>query len=83
MKKDKINLKAIEIRSFKTTLGTKGSQMVKGGVENSACRTICYLDCQSGQHSGCTSCGDGGTGGGGGTGATCDTVEIFSCQYAC
>lgn len=79
MKNGKLNLGAIGVKSFKTSLDKKSSLTIRGGYEDSDCRTLCKLDCQSGNASGCNSCGGTGGSGGGGT----ETQERITCLVAC
>ncbi|MFA0962095.1 hypothetical protein AB9P05_09830 [Roseivirga sp. BDSF3-8] len=82
MKKDKLSLKTIAVESFRTS-ARPNLETIRGGYENSNCRTECFDGCISAAESGCNSCDGGGTGGGGGTGLACGTDQIVSCYVAC
>ncbi|MFA0962304.1 pinensin family lanthipeptide [Roseivirga sp. BDSF3-8] len=82
MKKEKLSLEVISVKSFQTNLSDQKAQTVKGGYYSDCC-TRQFVDCQSGEGSGgCNSCGGTG-GGGGGTGLNCGTRELITCYSPC
>lgn len=74
MKKQKLNLKSLEVKSFKTNL--EDSAQLKGGSE---C-TRCFLDCEPCSDQCTDRCGSGGCSNT--CGGIC-TNEIFTCIVQC
>ncbi|MFA0962094.1 pinensin family lanthipeptide [Roseivirga sp. BDSF3-8] len=85
MKNEKLSLDGIKVKSFQTSLNYQKSQTIRGGYngDNSECRTLCRLGCESAAESGCTSCGDTGGGGGGTAYYECGTQERITCLVPC